>query len=96
MGLAGHRVILTVAILPATALNFSNVLRNEEIQLKRLIGLLVTPAADALLWAGAATMLISEPPFFAASSSRTASTVTVTSGVSSWSDGVFCYSNNHE
>jgi len=87
-GLAGYNMMLTVAILSATALNFSNVWRKEEIQLTRLS---VPLTADAVLWTGATTMLISEPTFFAASSSRAASAVVI-SGVSSRSDGVPCSS----
>ena len=76
-----------MAILSAMALNFFNVLRNEEIQFIRLIGS-VPLMADAVLWTpGAATMFILDLAFFAASSSRAASTA-VTSGVSSWSDGI--------
>ena len=81
-------MILTVAILSATALNFFNVLRNEEIQSARLIGSVLL-TADAALWTGTPIMLISAMAFFAAS--RAASAV-VTSGVSSWSDEVSCYS----
>jgi len=84
-GLAGHRVIFTVAILSTTLLNFSNVFRNEENQSTRTIGLSVPVPADATLWMGSATVPISELAFFAASSSRAGSTA-VTSGVSkvSW------------
>ena len=84
VGLAGNSEILTVAIFPATALNFSSVLRNEEIQSTRLIGS-VPLTADTVLSTRVVTNLISEMVFFAAS--RAVSAV-VTSGVSSWSDGV--------
>ena len=83
-GLAGHRVIPTVAILSTMPLKFSNVLRNEETQSIRAIGLLVPLSADAALWVGATAVLISELAFSAASSSRAASAV-LTSGVSSCS-----------
>jgi len=89
-GLTEHRVTLTVAILYRTRLKFSNVLRNEEIQLTKGIGLSVPLSADAMLWMGLATVLISELAFSAASNFRAASTV-VTSGVSSWSVGVSCF-----
>ena len=74
-----------MAILSAMALNFSSVFRNEEIQSTRVIGSLVLLTADAVLWAGAATMLILGMALFAAS--RAAFTV-VTFRVSSRSDGV--------
>ena len=80
-------MIPTVAILSTMPLNFSNVLRNDEIQSTRAIGLSVPLREDATLWMDAATVLISELAFFAASSSRDASTV-VTSGVSNWLVGV--------
>ena len=83
-GLAGHNEILTVATLSATALNFSNVLRNEEIQSMTLIGS-APLRADTVLETGAAMMLISAMAFFAVSR---AASVLVTSGVSSPSDGV--------
>jgi len=76
--------MFTVAILSTAAWNFSNALSNEEIQLTRAIGLSVPLSGDATLWIGAATVLISELVFFAAS--RAASTV-VTSGVPRWSVG---------
>ena len=72
------KVMLTVAILSTTALNFSNVVRNEEIQSTTPIGLSVPPTTDAMLWTGAATKLVSEMAFFA--DSRAAFTV-ATSGV---------------
>ena len=79
--------ILTVAILSVIALNFSNVLRNEEIRFTRLIG----PAplmADAVVWTpGTATMFILDLAFFAASSSLAAFPA-VTSGVSNWLDRI--------
>ena len=77
--LAGHKVMLTVAILSATALNFSNAVRNEEIQSTRTIGL---SSANATLWIGAAIVLISELAFFAAS--RAASTVKTSWVLSLW------------
>ena len=77
--LAGHKVMLTVAILSATALNFSNAVRNEEIQSTRTIGL---SSANATLWIGAAIVLISELAFFAAS--RAASTVKMSWVLSLW------------
>ena len=80
--------MLTVAILSATALNFSNVLRNEEIQSTRAIGLSAPQTADAALRTGPVTRLISEKVFFAPS--RAASAV-ATSGVSSRLGGVSCY-----
>ena len=47
----------------------------------------MSPTAEAVLWTGAAIVLIPDFAFFAAASSRAASTA-VTSVVSSWSDGV--------
>ena len=91
-GLAGHKVRLTVAIFSTAAWNFSNVLRNEEIQSTRVIGLSVPLSADAALWTGAATVLMSEMAFVAAS--RATSTV-VTSEASSWSDGVSWFIHEH-
>ena len=70
------------AIWSIMPLNFSNDLRNEEIQSTRAIGLPVSLTADATLWMGAATALISE-----LATSMAASTA-VTFRVSSWSDGV--------
>jgi len=81
-GLASIMWMLTLAILSTTALNFSNVLRNEETQSTTLIGLSVPRTADAMLWTGAATKLTSEMAFFA--DSRTAFTV-VTSGAPCYS-----------
>ena len=70
-----------MVILFAMALNFSNVLRNEEIQFMRLIGS-VPLTADTVLWTlGAATMFILELAFFVAASSLAAFTA-VTSEVS--------------
>jgi len=82
--IAGHRVILTVAILSTTPLNFSNVLRNEENQSTRAIGL---STADAALRMGPATKLIAKLGSSVASSSRVASTA-VTPVLSGWSVGV--------
>ena len=82
MGLAGHRAILTVTILSTTALNLSNVLRNEEIQSTRAIGLSAPLTADAVLWAGAAAMLILEMACLAASRAPSAT------GVPSWSSWI--------
>ena len=84
-GVAGHSMMLTVAIWSIMPLNFSNDLRSEEIQSTRAIGLSVSLTADATLWVSVATALVSGLAFFAAS--RTASRA-VTSGVPSWSDGV--------
>ena len=86
-GLAGRSITLAMAIWSTMPLNFSNDLRNEEIQSTRLIGLSVSLTAGVTLWTGAATVLIAGVAFFVASSSRAASAV-VTSGVSSRSDGV--------
>ena len=47
--LAGYNVMLTVAILSTMPSNFSNVLRNEEIQSTRLIGLSVSLTVDAAI-----------------------------------------------
>jgi len=80
-GIAEHKVMLTVAILPTTSLNFCNVLRHEEIQSTTPIGLSVPLTADATLWTGVATKLISEMAFFADSLAA----ITVTSGVSCYS-----------
>ena len=66
-------------------LSFSNVWMTEEIQSARLAGLSVPLTADAMLWIGAATVLISELAFFA--TPRAAPTI-ATPGVPSWSDGV--------
>jgi len=80
-GFIGHKGLLTVAILSTTSLNFSNVLRNEEIQSlpTTAIGLSVPLTADAMLWTGPTTKFISEMAFFA--DSRATFTV-VTSVVS--------------
>ena len=86
-GLAGHRVILTVAILFMTPLNVSNVSRNEAIQSTRPIRLSVLLTTDAALWMGPVIVLILKMPLFVASSSRAAWAV-ITPGVPSWSDGV--------
>ena len=55
--LGGHSVMLTVVILSATVLNFSNALRNVEIQSTRAVKLSVPPRADATLWTGPVTEL---------------------------------------
>ena len=83
-GLVGHGVMLTVAIWATTLLNFFNDLTNDEIQSIRAIGLSVLLTADAMLWTGAATMLIAEMASFVASISRATSAV-VTSEASGWS-----------
>jgi len=85
-GLAGHSMMLTVAIGSTRSMNFFNVSRNET-QLTAAVGLSVPLIADAVRWTGAATVLISEVAFFVASSSRTACAV-VTSEASNWSVGV--------
>jgi len=77
--------MLTTAILSQTALNFSNVLRNEEIQSTSLFGL--SPPLTATLWMGGARVLVPVLPFVTTSSDGAGSRA-VTPVVSSWSNGV--------
>ena len=86
-GLAGDGMILTVAILSTTLLNFSNVWMKEEIQSTRPIGLSVPLTTDGAVWTGPATVFIPKRAFFVTSSSRAVSTI-VMAGVLSWSVGV--------
>ena len=83
--LAAHNIMLTVAILSTTALNFSNALRSEDIQSTTPIRLSVPLAVDTMLWTDVVAKLVSEMAFFA--DSRAAFTA-VMSGVSSWLDGI--------
>ena len=74
----------TVAILSTTELNETSVLRKEEIESTRGIGLSALLVADAALWTGAVMTLMSDAAPLA--SSRAASTV-ARSGALIWSDG---------
>ena len=77
-GLAEHSMTLTVAILSTTALNVSNVLRNEEI-------LSASLTVGAAFWTGKATALISEMAVFGASWAASAVGMPEVSG---WSNEV--------